>query len=60
MNPHLMGVPETAKYLGVKVRFIRRVVYERRITYTKVGKYVKFDKRVLDNYLEQGTVEATN
>src|SRR5690348_5785968 len=39
----LLDVEETARRLGTEVRFVRRLVSERRIRFYKVGKYVRFD-----------------
>jgi len=34
-------VAEAANYMGVKERFIRRLIAERRITFLKLGKHVR-------------------
>jgi len=52
----LLTVPETAEYLNVTERFIRRLVYERRIEYSKLGKHVRFTTQALDEFVKQGTV----
>ena len=57
MSPRVIGVEDAATYLSVPVRFIRRLVFERRIRYYKVGKYVRFDKADLDNFLNAEAVE---
>ncbi len=41
--PVLVDVAGIARLLGVEVRMVRRLVFERRIPYVKVGKYVRFD-----------------
>lgn len=43
----LIDVGGLAERLGVDVRFVRRLVDERRITFYKVGKHVRFDPATL-------------
>ena len=43
--------------LGVTVRFMRRLIDERRIPYHKIGKYVRFDPADIDHFAIQGRVE---
>lgn len=50
-------MPEAAEHLGVTVRFIRRLVAERRVTYYKVGRHLRFDRADLDDFLENARVE---
>lgn len=57
MSPRVIDVEDAALYLSVPVRFIRRLVHEKRIRYYKVGKYVRFDKSDLDAFLEGDVVE---
>ena len=54
-----LNVDEAAEYLGVKVRFVRRLVNERRITFYKVGRYVRFDPEVLDQFLIDSIVPVS-
>jgi excisionase family DNA binding protein len=54
----LLTVEQTAQRLGTPVRFIRRLVAERRIRFYKVGKYVRFHPDDLTAYLAQGRVDA--
>jgi excisionase family DNA binding protein len=46
-------------YLRVTERQLKRMVYERRIPYTKVGRFVRFIKRDIDEWLREHAVEAT-
>ena len=48
---------QAAEYLNVAPRFIRRLVAERRISFIKLGKFVRFDPEVLDRLIEDGRVE---
>jgi excisionase family DNA binding protein len=47
----LLTIDDAAARLGVSVRMIRRLVFERRIPYVKVGKYVRFEPGALDEWL---------
>ncbi|MEO6653113.1 MAG: helix-turn-helix domain-containing protein [Ilumatobacteraceae bacterium] len=38
-----LTIDEVAELLGVKPCFVRRLVWERRIPYYKIGKFVRFD-----------------
>ena len=53
----LIDIDQAAQRLGVTVRFMRRLIDERRIPYHKIGKYVRFDPADLDRFAMQGRVE---
>jgi excisionase family DNA binding protein len=53
----LMDIEATAERLGVSVRLVRRLVFERRIPYLKIGKYVRFDPDALDRWVLEQRVE---
>lgn len=53
----LLSVEQAAQRLGVEVRFVRRLVAERRIRFYHVGKYVKFDPADLRAFVLAGKVE---
>lgn len=55
----LLTVEEVATKLGTKVRFVRRLIAERRISYIKVGRYVRISRRDLDAFLHTGRVEPS-
>jgi len=42
---------EAAERLNVTLRFIRRLCHERRVPYTKVGKFVRFDPDELEAWI---------
>jgi excisionase family DNA binding protein len=50
----LLTVEQAAQRLGTKVRFIRRLVSERRIRFYRVGKYVRFHPDDLAAYIRDG------
>ncbi|WP_374778356.1 helix-turn-helix domain-containing protein [Streptomyces sp. NBC_01310] len=56
-NDRLLTVEEAAERLGTGVRFIRRLIAERRIRYVKLGKHVRIADSVLAAYIAERTVE---
>lgn len=51
-----MSVKETATYLGLAPDTIYSMVSQRRIPFVKVGRLVKFDVELLDQWIKQNTV----
>ena len=54
----LLSVEQAAKRLGTSVRFVRRLVFERRIAYVKLGRYVRIAARDLDAFIAAGRVDV--
>jgi excisionase family DNA binding protein len=54
----LLTVSQAGEYLGTGERFIRRLVAERRISYVKLGKYVRLQRSALDAFIEAGRVSS--
>ena len=54
----LLCIEEVADRLGVSVRFVRRLVDERRIRFYKIGRYVRFDAADVDRFIESGRVDS--
>ena len=54
----LLSVDQAAERLGTSVRFVRRLVFERRIAYVKLGRHVRIAEHDLGNYVATGRVEA--
>lgn len=52
----LLDVQEVAEVLGTGVRFPRRLIEERRITFVKVGRHVRIPQSALDEYVATNTV----
>ena len=50
----LLTVDEAAERLGTSTRFIRRLIAERRIAYTKLGRHVRIATRDLDAFVASG------
>jgi excisionase family DNA binding protein len=53
----LLTVEQVAERLGTTVRFPRRLIEERRITFVKVGRHVRIPERVVDAYVAEHTVQ---
>jgi excisionase family DNA binding protein len=54
----LLTVEEAAERLGTSVRFLRRLIAERRIAFLRVGRHVRIDPADLEAFIAAGRVEA--
>jgi excisionase family DNA binding protein len=54
----LLTPQEAADRLGTSLRFVRRLVFERRIPFVKVGRHVRIAAGDLDAFIAAGRVEA--
>jgi excisionase family DNA binding protein len=54
----LLSVEQAAERLGTSVRFVRRLVFERRVAYVKLGRHVRIAARDLAAFIRAGRVEA--
>jgi excisionase family DNA binding protein len=54
----LLTVEQAAERLGTSVRFVRRLVFEHRIAYVKLGRHVRIPADDLDAFVRAGRVEA--
>lgn len=54
-----LTVPEAARYLNTSVRFVRRLIAERRIAFHKLGSHVRIAAADLDAFLLAGRIETT-
>ncbi|HET9257657.1 MAG TPA: helix-turn-helix domain-containing protein [Pseudonocardiaceae bacterium] len=52
-----LTVSETAVYLNISERFVRRLIAERRIAFHHVGRHVRFAMTDLDDWLAASRVE---
>lgn len=57
-HDQLLTVAQAGEYLGTGERFIRRLIAQRRITYVKLGKYVRLKRSTLDDFIEAGRVAS--
>lgn len=55
----LLDSAQVAHRLGVTERLIRRLVAERRITFVRVGRYVRFDPDDIDAWIDAAKVAHT-
>ncbi|MER7836217.1 excisionase family DNA-binding protein [Streptomyces sp. NPDC096040] len=53
----LLTVQQVAEVLGTGVRFPRRLIEERRITFVKVGRHVRIPESAVSAYIAEHTVQ---
>ena len=58
MLDRLLTVDEAAERLGTSTRFVRRLIFERRIAFVKVGRHVRIAPADLDAFVAAGRVDA--
>jgi excisionase family DNA binding protein len=56
----LLSIEQAAERLGTSVRFVRRLIAERRITYVKLGRHVRIAESDLINYVTAGRIEPAS
>jgi excisionase family DNA binding protein len=54
----LLSVEQAAERLGTSVRFVRRLVFQRRIAYVKLGRHVRIATGDLDAFIAARRVDA--
>ena len=54
--PHLLTIEQVAQRLGVTVRHVRRLVFERRIPYVKWGHLLRFDHKAVTRFIDDHSV----
>ena len=54
----LLSVEEAAARLGTSTRFVRRLIFERRIAFVKVGRHVRIAPEDLDAFVAAGRIDA--
>ncbi|MFC8415782.1 helix-turn-helix domain-containing protein [Streptomyces coelicoflavus] len=57
MNDRYLNVDQVAELLGTTVRFPRRLIEERRITYVKVGRHVRIPESAVREFIAANTVK---
>ena len=55
----LLTVEQAADRLGTSMRFVRRLIAERRIAYIKVGRHVRIAEADLSRFVAGGRIEAS-
>ncbi|HEY9371720.1 excisionase family DNA-binding protein [Streptomyces sp.] len=53
----LLTVDQVAELLGTTVRFPRRLIEERRITFVKVGRHVRIPESAVASFVAVNTIE---
>jgi len=53
-----LTIDEAAAYLNTSRRFVERLVAQRRIPFSKLGKFVRLERKDLDAFAQAGRVEA--
>lgn len=56
----LLTVEAAAERLDTTVRFIRRLIAERRIEFVKIGRHVRVTESALADFIEAGKVPPLN
>ena len=56
----LLTVDETAEVLNTKPRFVRRLIAERRIRFTHVGRHVRIPESAVHEMIQAGMVEPVS
>lgn len=57
MAEQLLDVAQTAERLNKGERFVRRLVAERRIRFTRIGRFIRIPSSAVDEFIEMGMVE---
>jgi excisionase family DNA binding protein len=52
----LLTPQEAADHLGTSLRFVRRLVFERRIPFVKLGRHVRIAASDLDAFIAAGPI----
>lgn len=53
----MLTVEQAAERLGTSPRFIRRLIAERRIAFSKLGRHVRLSSADVDAFIRAGRVE---
>ena len=56
--PTLLDSSQIAGMLGITERHVRRLVLERRIPFAKVGRFVRFDPRDIEQWVQAAKVSS--
>jgi excisionase family DNA binding protein len=59
-HDRLLTLEEAAEILNTTPRFSRRLVAERRIRFTRVGRHVRIPESALHEFIEAGMVEPVH
>ena len=56
----LLTVDQAAERFGTSTRFVRRLIAEHRIPFTKLGRHVRLDTADINAFITAGRVEVAN
>ena len=56
----LLTVEEASDLLGTKPRFTRRLIAERRIRYTHIGRHVRIPESALREFIDAGMIRPAS
>lgn len=56
-TPQYLSIEQAAVHLNVTERAVRNWIARKTIEYVKMGKYVRFRKEYLDQWVEKNTVK---
>jgi excisionase family DNA binding protein len=56
-SDQLLTVDAAAERLSTSVRFVRRLIAERRIEFVKVGRHVRISESALAEFIDAGRIE---
>ncbi len=59
MSGKLLDIDGAAERMNVSPRMIRRLIAQRRLSYLKIGKFVRFDPVALDEWIYEQYVKAS-
>jgi excisionase family DNA binding protein len=60
MTPRLLSIEEAATALAVSERYIRHLIYQRRISYVKIGRLVRIPESAIVDLIRTGLVESSS
>ncbi len=53
----MLTIDQAAERLGTSARFVRRLITERRIAFSKLGRHVRLNSADVDAFIRAGRVE---
>jgi excisionase family DNA binding protein len=56
VRPVLLDIAGVAERLSVTERFVRRLVFERRIPFLKIGHFIRFEPAAIERWITEARV----
>lgn len=60
MEKRLLNIQELSEYLNMKVKTIYDLVYHKKIPHIKLNRCLRFQKDIIDSWIEQKTIIPFN